>query len=228
MKETLISYGIPATKIRVLRCGVDPDHFTLRSRIPKNPMFFSVGRFTEKKAPYLTVLAFAEARQVLPEARLVLAGDGELLEATANLAIALDISKSVEFVGVQTPAQVADWMGQATALVQHSITPRFGPKAGDKEGTPVAVMEAMMSGLPVIGTNHAGIGEIVEHRKTGLLVEERDIHAMAKAMIEIHSDPVVAARLGATAREKAVQIYSKGFYIAALESLCIAESSAEH
>jgi glycosyltransferase involved in cell wall biosynthesis len=76
-------------------------------------------------------------------------------------------------------------MHKATALLQHSVTPVFGRAAGDSEGTPVVVLEAMACGLPVIGSRHAGIGEVVEHGKSGFLVDERDVAGFSQAMLEL-------------------------------------------
>ncbi len=219
MISALVALGFPEQKIHLLRYGINPDRFVQKSAFPEVPLFFGVGRFTDKKAPYLTLMAFAKARERLPGARLVLAGTGGLLEVTHNLALVLGLGESVQFPGVISPEQVAAYLQQATAFVQHSIEPRFGPDAGDREGTPVAVLEAMMTGTPVIGTRHAGIGEVVENGKGGFLVEERDVDAMADAMVEIGSSSELALRLGQTARERAIESYSADQYINGLREI---------
>jgi glycosyltransferase involved in cell wall biosynthesis len=219
MTEVLVEAGIPEDRLHLTRCGVDPVRFAARSEPPTPPLFLAVGRFVDKKAHYLTLVAFAEARKAVPEARLVLAGEGELLEATWNLAKALGIEESVDFVGVLSPDEVAGWMQKATALVQHSITPRSGPNAGDSEGTPVSVLEAMMSGLPVIGTRHAGIGEVIEDGRTGLLVEERDTASMAAAMVRLAEDVELTRSMGRSARGEALANYSADRYIETLRSV---------
>ena len=225
MQDALVQLGFPASKIRLVRYGIDPELFAMRSERTTAPIFFGAGRFVDKKAPYLTVLAFAEARKRCPDARLILAGDGPLREATENLAVQLGLGASVEFLGVQNPEQIARSMRGARAFVQHSITPRTGPAAGDTEGTPVVVLEAMMSGVPVIGTRHAGIGEVIQHESTGLLVAERDTQGMTEAMIRLAEDATLADLLGQRARQQAITHYTAQQYLAALTA--IAREAAE-
>jgi colanic acid/amylovoran biosynthesis glycosyltransferase len=217
MAVALKELGIPASKIRLARCGVDPDRFPLKPEFPARPLFFGVGRFTEKKAPYLTVLAFKEVVNEFPLARLVLAGDGDYFEITRNIAEGLNLGAHVDFPGRVTHEMVAEYMRTATAFVQHSITPRYGLSAGDKEGTPVGVMEAMMSGLPVVSTRHGGIGEVVQDGVSGFLCEERDVGAMAAAMKRLASSPHSAREMGLAGRKKALQELSAKAYIETLE-----------
>ncbi len=219
MAETLESYGIPKAKIHLVRCGCDPTGFREKAFFPDNPVFFGVGRFVDKKAPYLTILAFKRVYDRLPNARLILAGDGALMEAAQNIASSLGLNSAVEFAGILTPNQVAKHMEAATAFVQHSIVPKSGPFKGDSEGTPVGVLEAMVSGLPVIATRHAGIGEVIEHERTGLLVEERDVERMAEAMLRLATEPGLASTLGRAARQEALSKYTGDHYIKALEQI---------
>lgn len=221
MKESLIKSGVPAERIHLLRYGVDPEKFPAKSDFPNSPTFFGVGRFVDKKAPYLTVLAFSKVQKQVPSARLVLAGDGPLLEATSNLANALGLGGSVTFPGILRPEEVANHMRNATAYVQHSVTPLLGPSAGDSEGTPVAILEALMTGLPVISTRHAGIFDVVRDEETGLLNDERDVEGMSVAMLRLASTPGLAAELGATARRDALQKYTATHYIEALHRLLV-------
>jgi colanic acid/amylovoran biosynthesis glycosyltransferase len=89
-------------------------------------------------------------------------------------------------------------MAKASVFVQHSVTT---PQTGDKEGTPVAIMEAMATGLPVISTNHAGIAEIVENGVTGILVNEFDVDTMATEMIALMNDKERMKAMGKAASE---------------------------
>jgi hypothetical protein len=97
----------------------------------------------------------------------------------------------VEFTGRLPHAEVAAALRGARALVQHSMaTPEV-----KCEGTPVSVMEAGASGLPVVATRNGGIPDVVLDGRTGFLVEEGDVAAMAGRMIELARDPVLAGRL---------------------------------
>jgi len=226
MAHRLESYGFPSGKIHLIRYGCDPSRFAERTAVPEAPVFFGVGRFVDKKAPYLTVLAFRQVHEQLPDARLVLGGTGELLEATRNLAQGLGIASAVEFPGVLTPEEVASYMRKATAFVQHSIVPLVGPAAGDSEGTPVAVLEAMLSGLPVISTRHAGIGEVIEDGRTGFLVDERDVNGMSRAMLAVAKDTALSRTLGLQARQTALERFTAAQYLSAIERLLVGVSRA--
>jgi glycosyltransferase involved in cell wall biosynthesis len=224
MADALEELEIPREKIHVTRCGVSPEKFRAKSFWPERPVFFGAGRFVDKKAPYLTVLAFARALVRIPDAKLVLAGDGALLEVCSNLANVLGIERSVEFRGVLKPDEVADELQGATAYVQHSIVPKHGPSSGDCEGTPVSVMEAMVSGVPVISTRHAGIAEIIEHGRTGWLVEERDIDGMADAMVQIAQSQELAREMGQRARVAALGSFTADRYISDLSRILVEAS----
>lgn len=219
MRSALVGLGIPADKITLVRYGVDPERFEPRASAPSEPLFFGVGRFVDKKAPYLTLLAFDRVRRRHPEARLVLAGDGPLFETMHNLVATLGLAEAVEFPGILSPDEVARWMRRATAFVQHSVTPQVGPNAGDSEGTPVAMLEAMMTGLPVIATRHAGLGEVIEHGVTGLLVDERDVEGMAAAMTRMIEKPELVDSLGIAARGKAREQFTAQDYVRQLDEV---------
>jgi glycosyltransferase involved in cell wall biosynthesis len=196
MEHQLIRLGAPVAKLHYNPYGVDLDMFAQAEPSAAPPTFLAVGRFVDKKAPYLTLLAFSNVRKEVPSASLQMIGDGELLEACQRLASALGIADAVEFCGPQPHNEVAKAMTRARAFVQHSV------KAcdGDSEGTPVAILEAGASGLPVIATRHTGIADVVVHGETGFLVDEGDVDGMAEHMLRLAQEPETAARLGRAAR----------------------------
>lgn len=163
------------------------------------PIFLAIGRFAETKSPHLTILAFKEVLKEIPNAQLRMIGKdggGELFEACHILVKAFKIEDKVHFLGIKTPEEVAEEMKNARVFVQHSVTT---PLMGDKEGTPVSVMEAMASGLPIVSTKHAGINEIIENGISGILVEEYDYLEMAKEMIRVCKNDVLVEKLGINA-----------------------------
>ena len=204
MQAQLIKLGAPAEKVHYNSCGVEPSVFKGADPLHSPPVFVAVGRFVNKKAPHLTLLAFKEVLQKCPEARLVMIGDGPLWEACRQMTMSLGLSGAVELQGVRSQAEVATAMQQARAFVQHSVTTHDG----DSEGTPVAVLEAGASGLPVVSTQHAGIKDAVIHEKTGFLVAEGDIDTMAEHMARLVRDPQLAAEMGQAGREWVSSEYS--------------------
>lgn len=198
MYSDLSKLGVPDSVLHYSTYGIDSDEFHGANPESSPPHFLSVGRFVEKKAPHLTLLAFRKALEEIPEARLTMVGDGPLLAVCKELANALDICDAIDFRGELEPAEVANLMRVMRGFVQHSVT----SQGGDKEGTPLAIMEAGCSGLPVISTRHAGIPDVVIHGETGLLCEERDVDAMANAMKTVARDAAFAARLGKAASSR--------------------------
>ena len=204
MQAQLLKLGAPAHKTHYNSYGVKTEMFKGATPLDSAPTFVSVGRFVNKKAPLLTLLAFRMTRDKVPDARLVMIGDGPLWEACRQMTMSLGLSSAVELQGVRSQTEVATAMQQARAFVQHSITAHDG----DSEGTPVAILEAGASGLPVISTRHAGIKDAVIDEKTGFLVTEGDIHTMAEHMTRLAKDPQLAASLGKAGREWVSSEYS--------------------
>jgi glycosyltransferase involved in cell wall biosynthesis len=203
MEKQLVALGAPQEKIVYNPCGVDLTHFSGGNPALSPPVFVAIGRFVEKKAPHLTLRAFEKVLKEVPSARLIMIGDGPLWEECRRLAQTSGMAEAVEFRGVRPHKEVAAAMRAARALVQHSVRAR----SGDSEGTPVAVLEAGATGLPVVATRHGGIGDVVLDGQTGFLVKERDWEGMAQRMIQVAQDPELAGRLGRQARERVAAEY---------------------
>jgi glycosyltransferase involved in cell wall biosynthesis len=197
MEQQLLDLGAPREKVFYNSYGVDTSLFSRADPARALPIFLAVGWFVDKKAPHLTLLAFRKVAEACPEARLVMVGDGVLRESCKQLAKALGVAGAVEFPGPFPHTEVAFAMRNARAFVQSSVRTSYG----DSEGTPVAVLEAGATGLPVLSTRHAGIKDVVIHGETGFLVSEGDVEGMAEHMIKVAKDPNLAATLGQRARE---------------------------
>ena len=195
MKEKLLALKAPKEKVHLNIYGVNTKLFS-PANIEQSPqVLFSAGRFVDKKAPYLTILAFQKALEKVPDAKLIMAGDGYLLESCQRLIKALNIKRSVELIGPISQALVAENMQNSRAFVQHSVV----ANDGDSEGTPNTILEAGASGIPVISTRHAGIQDVIIEEKTGLLVDEGDVIGMANHMIKLLQNPKYASFLGQNA-----------------------------
>jgi colanic acid/amylovoran biosynthesis glycosyltransferase len=203
MEQTLLELGAPRKKLHYNPYGVDTKVFRGAEPAAVPPRFLSVGRFVDKKAPHLTVLAFSLVAREVPEAQLTMIGGGPLMEASRQLARALRIGERVDFVGPQPPLDVAAAMRRSRAFVQHSVVTSYG----DSEGTPVAILEAGASGLPVVATRHRGIADVVVDGTTGFLVDELDVDAMAERMLRLATDAQLADRLGRAGREHVASNY---------------------
>ena len=204
MRRKLISLGAAPEKVRYCPYGVDCEQFGGATPSDRLPVFLAVGRFVEKKAPNLTLLAFAEVYRSRPEARLRMIGEGPLLGPCRNIAESLRLNDAVTFLGAQPHQMVEHEMRSARAFVQHSLE----ASDGDCEGTPVAILEAGASGLPAVATWHAGIPDVVIDEETGLLVDERDVAGMAMRMRRLLDEPDLATRLGRAARTRIERHFS--------------------
>jgi glycosyltransferase involved in cell wall biosynthesis len=197
MYKDVMNLGCPESKLVLNSYGPDDFFFKIRAGF-NNQQFVSVGRFVEKKAPLQTINAFKKVVNGFPEAKLIMAGDGELLEESKDFAESLGLQNNITFPGALNREQVRQLFSSSIAFVQHSVV----AENGDSEGTPVAILEAQAAGLPVISTFHAGIPDVVINEETGLLVEENDVEGMANNMIRILKEENLAQKLGNAGRER--------------------------
>ncbi|MCM8787658.1 MAG: glycosyltransferase [Candidatus Omnitrophica bacterium] len=197
MKNKLINLGADDKKIFVIPYGVNTSLFSNTNPEINQPIFFAVSRFVDKKAPHLTILAFKKVLEQLPQARLIMAGDGILLEACKQLVKALKILPYVEFLNICDSFEISQILKTVRCLIQHSVTTTYN----DKEGLGVVFLEALASGVPVIATKHNGIPEVVIDGKTGFLVDEFNIEAMAEKMIILAKNSLLAKEMGNAASE---------------------------
>ena len=189
-KRELVEIGLPASLIHVIPYGVDvsetePTRFSINSSESTKPIrLLAVGRMVAKKAPLLLLQSVLEARQVLGAGalRLDYIGDGPYFEAAKTLLQQSAATEDIILHGAKPNSFVQELMKQADVFVQHS---RTDPETGDREGMPVAILEAMAAGLPVVSTMHAGIPESVLHGTTGLLSPEGDADAFTRSLLEL-------------------------------------------
>lgn len=196
IREQLIALGAPPEKVIYNSCGADLSTFTACEPGSAPPHFLAVGRFVEKKAPHITVKAFARVAKDRPEARLTMVGDGDLLEQCQQLVREHGLEAQVDLCGKRTPVEIATLLQRSRAFVQHSVV----TASNDREGTPVAILESMAAGVPVISTRHGDIVELVKHNERGLLCDEGDVEEMAANMLQLIDRPDLAARMGAAGR----------------------------
>jgi glycosyltransferase involved in cell wall biosynthesis len=156
---------------------------------PDRVVFGFVGRFVPIKNLPLLVDAFARVRRHLPEARLLLVGDGEVRPAIEERMAALGIEAAVELAGWQAALEVV--YSRMDVLVLTSAN----------EGTPVAVIEAMAAGLPVVATAVGGVPDVIDHGVTGVLVRAGAADELADEMLRLGRSHGERHRLGAAARE---------------------------
>jgi colanic acid/amylovoran biosynthesis glycosyltransferase len=202
-RDKLMAMGAPADRTLVHRMGVDTTRFVETPRALKagEPVrFIGVGRMVEKKGFDDALAAFAKMRSQAdaPPATLTMIGDGPLRQELEAQAMQLGLGDAVRFTGLLPHAKVEEMLREAHVFVLPSRT----SKNGDMEGIPVALMEAMAQGLPVLATRHSGTPELVEHEVSGLLSSEGDRDALAANMLAFACAPQRWAAMGAAGAAK--------------------------
>ncbi|MHB9024088.1 MAG: glycosyltransferase family 4 protein [Armatimonadota bacterium] len=224
-KQRLIQKaGVDPSLIHVVPCCVDiPSALPTRAESDM-VRCLCVGRLVEKKGPLFTLAAFREAYRQDSRLRLELIGDGPLNVACQRYCQRHNLQEVVTFHGTQPSAFVAQRLAQADIFLLHSQR----ASNGDEEGLPVAILEAMAYGLPVISTRHAGIPEAVEEGVTGYLTDERDWHAMGRYLIQLATQPAVRHALGAAGYSRAAERFSAADEIRQLREIIFGKSPAMH
>ncbi len=191
MKQALVGQGCPEKKLVLNTYGPHPDYLNIKPNLESN-YIISVGRHTYKKGPYLTILAFQKVLDKHPSLKFKMIGDGELFDVSKNLVKSLDLENNIILLGGLERKEIIKHLETAFLFVQHSLV----ALNGDSEGTPVGIIEAMAAGLPVVSTRHAGIPDVVIENKTGFLVDEGDIDAMAEEILKIVNNRELAETFG--------------------------------
>lgn len=215
MKRQLLTLGAEEHQIHLVPYGIETDQFPMGNPAETPPQMLAVGRFVAKKGPVKTLEAFAKCKAEVPEARLVMVGDGPLWEEAKNWVNRHNLTDSVTFSGILSPADISAEMQKSRAFVQHSLR----PPDGDSEGTPLAILEAGASALPVIATRHAGIPDVVIEGETGFLVTEGDVEGMAAHMIRVCQNPALAGEMGRKAASRIREFYTSARYLGTLQKL---------
>lgn len=215
MKQILSEIAEVEHKTRLYHQGIDLTNFspgTLSSKGPINILL--IGRFTQKKGHIVALKAVKKVLDSGKNAKLTFIGDGELMENCQSYVSKNNMENHVDFAGVMTQKEIADHLKHTDMLLVPSIV----ADDHDREGSPTVIREASASGIPVIGTYHAGIWECIEDGKTGFLVAERDINTLADRITTLIDDPELRSVMGKNARIKMEKEFNLQKQVALLES----------
>ena len=193
MRDQLVALGCPEGKIAVHRLGVDLTQLDSSPRQVRDVFeIISIARLVEKKGIEFGLRAVADlSRRGIP-VRYTVAGDGPLRATLEGIARELGIDGIVRFTGGQAHSAVLKTLRHSDVLLAPSVT----ATDGDVEGTPVAILEAGASGLPVVATRHSGIPEIVRDGESGFLVEERNVGELADRLAQLAGSPPLRKTMG--------------------------------
>jgi len=190
MRNSLRELGAPEERIHLIPYGTPIREPLVPSANPPHLVF--VGRLVPKKDPLGLIEVFRLVRERCPDSTMTLVGDGPLRSACENRIHRFGLAKSVTLTGFLDPARASSILATARIYVQPSRV----ASDGNSEGLPLAILEAMAAGLPVVSTRHAGIPDAVVHGDSGYLVPEGDYSAMARHLIDLIENPSLGDLLG--------------------------------
>lgn len=182
----------PGARITVIPNAVHLDRPVVQSGGSDPVHVVFLGRIGDRKGTFTLLEAWALLAPAAPGARLTIAGDGEIDRARDEIG-RLGLDASVEVLDWLTPGRTHDLLRSAHVLALPSRD----------EGQPMAVLEAMASGLCVVASNAGGIPDLIDDGVSGLLVPPSDVTALAAALCRVITDHDTRARLGRAAHERA-------------------------
>ena len=193
-------------KIRVIHMGIDPSRYHASPVASGEPPRLLV---IASLKPYKGIPVLVEACARLRERGLRFTcdhiGDGPMREEVEALIRTRNLSHLFTLHGPLPQQEVARRIAHASLLVMPSVI----AEDGTMEGIPVALMEALAAGLPVVASSLSGIPELVEDGKTGLLVPPGDPEALAEAVLSLVRDPELARGLGERGRARVRDEFDK-------------------
>lgn len=147
-------------------------------------LLFYAAEFNRNKNHQLLIRALAHMQDEAPTTKLLLAGDGPLLEECRELALQLGVESMVHFLGYRN--DIAQIMPMCDVAVSSSL----------REGLPVNIMEAMACGLPIVATHNRGHKELIEDRVNGFIIKPGDIHLFARRLLELERSRELRLEMG--------------------------------
>jgi glycosyltransferase involved in cell wall biosynthesis len=184
----MMDFGVPVNKLNVVGAGINTGALPrLSERDFALARFLFVGKDFERKGGSFLLKAFAEVRRHVPHAELLIVGPSLKLDQEGVRCLGFLSHAVPEHV-----AQLNELFRSATAVVLPSIYEPFG----------ISLLEGMAFGLPCIAADRCAMPEIVQHRKTGLIVTAEDVSSLAEAMLELARNPRDADAMGRAGRRR--------------------------
>lgn len=184
MKSQLIELGFPEQKISIVRFGLQVNSAPIKNYPLSSHRIMMVGRMVEKKGFEYGIRAISQLKKRGENTELNIFGDGPQMQKLVKLSHSLGVNDFIHFQGYQPIDEVLKAHQDHSILLAPSVTARDG----DMEGLPNTILEAMAKETIVIATRHAAIPEVIEDKKTGFLVDERDVNGISNVIEQIFQD----------------------------------------
>ncbi len=199
IRSELIRKGFPESRIRVHYVGVDTQFFAPNRAIPREPVVLYAGSLVPSKGLPILIRAMEEVQKRVPDAELIVIGDGPLrLEAEA---LAKRLLRRPRFFGYKPATFVRDWMNRSKVFCM----PSHRAPDGSSEGFGRVFVEAQAMELPVVGFASGGVPEAVRDGETGMLCREGDVAGLVHSLTMLLQDDTAWKRKSRAARMLACQ-----------------------
>ncbi len=203
LHDMLLELGAPPEKVKIWRLGIEIPEISYPTD-RNNTKIMMVGRFVEKKGFEYGIEAFGKISQTFQDATLLIAGSGERREIYDRIIDKYNIKEKVIFLGALTHRELLKKMEEIDIFIAPSVV----AKNGDRESGLLVAKEAGARFVPVIGTYHGGIPEIIDTEKTGFLVPERNSDIIAEKIAILLKNHELRQIMGYAAREKMEKEYN--------------------
>jgi len=216
MGEALAAKGCPKEKIRVIKLGVDVDRIASGIGSNKNDKKIRIlftGLNREKKGAVYAAKAFVKAldnhqnENNSVDLELHLLGDGVYRKTVEKILADAGVRRKAVFHGMTPYSRYLEILKGVDIVLAPSVRAADGDTEG---GAPVVVIEALCAGVPVVGSNHCDIPNIVSHGSTGLLSDERDAEALARDIRTLAENPQLRAAMGERGTRYALEEHDIG------------------
>ena len=221
-KEHIREKFAPDAPIDIVRAGIRPEKFTPTKKIELNRIL-TVSRFVEKKGLSYALEAVSIATEELPELEYHIIGSGNLKSDLVQKTEQLGIEENVVFLDNVSDERLVTELDKARCF----LLPCVIAESGDRDGIPVALMEAMAMKTPPISTNISGLPELIDHEENGLLTEPKKPKATADALVSLLKTRSEWTAYAERAREKVVVDFSIETEAEKLETVFRAAHSEE-
>ncbi len=196
-----------ADKIHVVHCGIEPGK--LAREVPSKASgdklrLLGVGQLNRRKGFHVLIPALAALRDRNVDFDCTIVGDGAERNALEEQIASLELGERVRLAGALLHEDVKRELERADAFVLPCVI----SEDGWRDGIPVALMEAMAYGLPVVSTDILGLPELIEHGTGGLLVPSGDVEALTDALQRLANDRGLRDTLGRNGRAKVLSDFN--------------------
>lgn len=211
MKKEILTKIAPGLEIEIISMGVDSEHFSsvkkdslIKTKYAiEGPFLLFVGRLTEKKGVRFLIEAMPTVIKEFPKAILLIVGSGALEQELKSLSRKLGVEGNIIFAGQIANSDLPKYYATADIVIAPSVI----AEGGDREGLPVALMEAMSCGAVTVATDLEGNRDLILNGQTGFLLKQKSPAEISKTVVELLKNDYLVPQIRKQAREKIISAF---------------------